>query len=233
MTNCRIEPRRANLTLYIPFGILAFMTAPSNGAREELLDRALDLFAAYGYDGVGVQQICAAAGVTKPTLYHHFGSKRGLLEALMEARLEALSVALAADIPCDDLEAALAASAEATFAFAAAERTFYRLYLTLWFAPIRSEAYEVAQVFHARHFERVERFFLEAGRSDATLHHRERSLAAAFLGALNNHIGLALNNYAALNGKLARDVVQAFLYGALSRGADRRGRRPASLPIST
>jgi len=57
------------------------MAASPDDTRAELLDRALDLFAAYGYDGVGVQQICNAAGVTKPTLYHHFGSKRGILRA--------------------------------------------------------------------------------------------------------------------------------------------------------
>ena len=55
------------------------------GNRAELIDRALELFAAYGYDGVGVQNVCEAAGVTKPTLYHYFQSKRGLLEALMRA----------------------------------------------------------------------------------------------------------------------------------------------------
>ena len=49
------------------------MTSPDD-TRAELLDGALDLFAAYGYDGVGVQQICNAAGVAKPTLYHHFGA---------------------------------------------------------------------------------------------------------------------------------------------------------------
>ncbi len=59
------------------------MPSSPNGARAELLDRALELFAAYGYDGAGVQQICSAAGVAKPTLYHHFGSKRGLIERLM------------------------------------------------------------------------------------------------------------------------------------------------------
>ena len=88
------------------------MPASSDDTRAELLDRALDLFAAYGYDGVGVQQICSAAGVTKPTLYHHFGSKRGLLETLMEQRLEALHAALAESRASPgDLAAALTAVA--------------------------------------------------------------------------------------------------------------------------
>ncbi len=214
------------------------MPPSSDDTRAELLARALDLFAAYGYDGVGVQQICAAAGVTKPTLYHHFGSKRGLLERLMELRLEALHAALQqGGAPHSELEAALTAIAEATFSFAARERTFYRLYLTLWFAPVRSEAYDVARVFHERHFDAVERRFGEAARESRALDGRSRDLAAAFLGVLNNHIGLALNNYAALNAKRANATAHAFLYGVSpepDRGAS-RGRRKLSpdLPIGT
>jgi AcrR family transcriptional regulator len=194
------------------------MAVSSHDTRAELLERALDLFAAYGYDGVGVQKICNAAGVTKPTLYHHFGSKRGLLETLMEERLGPLHAALAeAGAPRGDLAAALTKIAEATFACAAAERAFYRLYLTLWFAPIRSEAYKVACTFHERHFAAVEHPFRDAVGSESGPEGRDRALAAAFLGVLNNHIGLALNNYAALNAKLARQAAHDFLYGVTRR----------------
>ena len=47
--------------------------------RELLLNTALELFHAKGYDAVGVQEIVDRAGVTKPTLYYYFGSKLGLL----------------------------------------------------------------------------------------------------------------------------------------------------------
>ena len=47
--------------------------------RELILNAALDLFYARGYDAVGVQEIVDRAGVTKPTLYYYFGSKLGLL----------------------------------------------------------------------------------------------------------------------------------------------------------
>ncbi len=46
--------------------------------KEVLLQVALDLFHAKGYDAVGIQEIVDKAGVTKPTLYyygsltHHF-----------------------------------------------------------------------------------------------------------------------------------------------------------------
>ena len=48
--------------------------------RELLLNTALELFHAKGYDAVGVQEIVEKAGVTKPTLYYYFGSKLGLLK---------------------------------------------------------------------------------------------------------------------------------------------------------
>jgi AcrR family transcriptional regulator len=44
---------------------------------------AARLFADRGYDATSVREIVEAAGVTKPTLYYHFGSKQGLAEALL------------------------------------------------------------------------------------------------------------------------------------------------------
>src|SRR4051812_16268612 len=73
--------------------------------RKRLLDVALTLFASRGYEAVGVQEIVEEAGVTKPTLYHHFANKLGLLSELLEPHgpplLEALQVAAAyqGDLP--------------------------------------------------------------------------------------------------------------------------------------
>ncbi len=53
--------------------------------RTALLDAALNRFSAFGYDGTAVQEICDDCALTKPTLYHHFSSKRGLLDALLAA----------------------------------------------------------------------------------------------------------------------------------------------------
>ncbi|MCC7416200.1 MAG: TetR/AcrR family transcriptional regulator [Acidobacteria bacterium] len=55
---------------------------PSSSA-ERILRTALDLFAVKGYDATAVREICEAAGITRPTLYHFYGSKEGVLEALV------------------------------------------------------------------------------------------------------------------------------------------------------
>jgi TetR/AcrR family transcriptional regulator len=52
--------------------------------RARIVETALELFAARGYDSVGVQEICTRAGITKPTLYHYFSSKRGVIDAVLE-----------------------------------------------------------------------------------------------------------------------------------------------------
>jgi AcrR family transcriptional regulator len=53
-------------------------------ARQRLLVAALDRFTAQGYAAASVREIVAAAGVSKPVLYYHFGSKEGLYLALLQ-----------------------------------------------------------------------------------------------------------------------------------------------------
>ena len=68
--------------------------------RRQLLDVALQLFAARGFHGASMDDLAEAAGVTKPVLYQHFGSKRDLyLEVLDDVGnrlLEAIGKAAAA-----------------------------------------------------------------------------------------------------------------------------------------
>lgn len=46
--------------------------------RAQILDAAYEAFAARGYDGVSMDDIAQAVGVTKPILYRHFASKDDL-----------------------------------------------------------------------------------------------------------------------------------------------------------
>ena len=56
---------------------------PAGDAATHIARVAARLFAEKGYDATSVREIVEAAGVTKPTLYYHFGSKRELAEALL------------------------------------------------------------------------------------------------------------------------------------------------------
>jgi AcrR family transcriptional regulator len=53
--------------------------------RERLLRAAAELFASQGYDAVSVDEVAAAADRSSGALYAHFGSKQGLLRALLDS----------------------------------------------------------------------------------------------------------------------------------------------------
>lgn len=53
---------------------------PASFEREAAVRTALELFWARGYEGVSIADLTAAIGVAPPSLYHAFGSKKGLFE---------------------------------------------------------------------------------------------------------------------------------------------------------
>lgn len=57
---------------------------PAAERREQLLDRAAELFASHGYARATTAELAKAAGVTEPIIYRHFKSKRDLFVALIE-----------------------------------------------------------------------------------------------------------------------------------------------------
>jgi len=57
---------------------------PAARRRRQLLDVALGVFAASGFHRTSMEEVADAAGVTKPVLYQHFGSKRELYLELLD-----------------------------------------------------------------------------------------------------------------------------------------------------
>lgn len=63
-------------------GVIAPPAPPS--PRDRLIEAATRLFCRYGVNSVGVDAIVEVAGTAKTTLYKVFGSKDGLVEAVLE-----------------------------------------------------------------------------------------------------------------------------------------------------
>ncbi len=57
---------------------------PAPERRRQLLDEALEVFAARGFHATSMADVAEAAGVTKPVLYQHFASKRELYLELLD-----------------------------------------------------------------------------------------------------------------------------------------------------
>ena len=51
--------------------------------KQRILDKALELFSAQGYDAVSMGQIAGAVGIKAPSLYNHFPGKQAIFDALV------------------------------------------------------------------------------------------------------------------------------------------------------
>jgi AcrR family transcriptional regulator len=56
----------------------------SAATRRAILDAAGELLASRGEEGVSIREVCVRAGVTPPTIYHHFGDKAALVDRVVD-----------------------------------------------------------------------------------------------------------------------------------------------------
>lgn len=185
--------------------------------KETILNCALRLFSTRGCDSVGVQEVVDAAGITKPTLYHYFGSKKGLIEAIFETvytdwgpKLQA-----AADYR-HDITLTLNRLALVFFDFAKENEAFYRLQLSLYFAPDDNENRKTAMPYQEKLYLMLEELFLKASQDHGNMKGRHKLYALSFQGMLNTYIGLYLNRSLSLDETLARQAVHQFMHGIFS-----------------
>jgi TetR/AcrR family transcriptional repressor of bet genes len=54
---------------------------PSTGARERILEAAIEVLKSDGYAGLTIAKVAARAGESKPLVAYHYGSKQGLVQA--------------------------------------------------------------------------------------------------------------------------------------------------------
>ena len=68
---------------------------PRAQRREQILAAATDAFARSGFAGTSLEDIAAAAGVTRVILYRHFDSKTGLYQAVLDRMCDRLDAHVA------------------------------------------------------------------------------------------------------------------------------------------
>jgi len=69
-------------------GLVAFNKQRKLDSREKLLASAIDLFCRNGYGAVGIEDITAAAGVSRVTFYRHFADKSAMAMELFRQASE-------------------------------------------------------------------------------------------------------------------------------------------------
>lgn len=136
--------------------------------KQRILDKALELFSAQGYDAVSMGQIAAAVGIKAPSLYNHFPGKQAIFDALVastaaqyEADTDKLDIHVqnvARDIPAftEITEDALFEKVRQIFEYSLHNETISRFRRMMTIEQFRSP--ELAALYSARYVERVVRY---------------------------------------------------------------------------
>ncbi|GAC1379995.1 MAG: TetR/AcrR family transcriptional regulator [Pseudarthrobacter sp.] len=125
--------------------------ARTNATRQKLFDASMELIGERGAAGVTVDEIAAAAGVSKGTVYYNFGSKSDLIAQLLRYGVDILKARLlsASGDPAIDPLVAMEAMIGQAMDFMADYPSFARLWVSenwrtpsVWqdtFAVLRTE----------------------------------------------------------------------------------------------
>jgi AcrR family transcriptional regulator len=96
-------------------------------ARRAILDAAEELLAEADYESFSIRRLAERCGYTAPTIYHYFGDKLGLLDALLEERFaDLLRLIRRVPVSSDPLET-IRARAQAFVRFGLRNPTHYRI----------------------------------------------------------------------------------------------------------
>ena len=187
--------------------------------RKMILQCALELFYKRGYDATSVQEIVEMAGITKPTMYYYFKSKRGLLEALIQEKGESLLQAVC-EVPkrLSNFEGQLYELARIYMSFCRRERHFYFFMLGQMYSPPENEAHKVAAPFIRKQYELITDTFQRAEGYLGNMNGRQQQFAIGFLGTINCY--MMVYNEKSMENMLRDEnihaVVHQFLHGIYS-----------------
>ncbi len=185
--------------------------------KEHILQTALKLFAEHGFATTGIQEVTQTSGIAKPTLYYYFGSKEGLLEGILEKFFKPLLDNLTTVSNCpSDVPGSLYKFAETVFKFAAENKDFYRMLLSMGFDPPQSRTYLIIKPYLEKEYEIFESFFKAAQQFHGNMKDREKQYALSFIGLINTYISVQLNFDLDIDSSFVFRVVHQYMYGIFS-----------------
>jgi AcrR family transcriptional regulator len=142
----------------------------SEETRASILTAAQNLFAKSGYDGTGVAEICASAGVSKGAFYHHFETKQDVFLALLDDWLKGLDRGIqtilggAVDAP----SALVKIASLSPMVFSAADGRL-SMFLEFWSQSSHHPAFWQAAVAPYRRYQQLFQEIVQRGIEDGSL----------------------------------------------------------------
>ena len=217
---CKDDPVRIDILYRSVYNI---KVDEKGGVKQAILNEALELFSAKGYEGVSVSELTEAAGITKPTLYYYFGSKEGLFEAVCQSHYTQLNTLVTENTVYspkprsyfEDVFMTLTNITAAYFSFAKENEIFYRIVLANLSLPRFSPVFEIVKKYHFTQFEVIDNMFRDMAETHGNLKGKNKTLAWSFIGTINSYISLSFSGISAqaLNDKIIKELVRQFMHG--------------------
>lgn len=157
--------------------------------KKNLIEISLKLFDDKGYQGVGIQEICERACVTKPTLYYYFGSKLGLLSAIFETKLrdDIDEFKLAAEYSGDFRDSIQKLSFKMANCYYENNQTYHLLFSYILNSR-ENDDYSIAKQYLNKIYSIVLDLFIQSKAQNGNINNRERQFAYSYLAIIVDYL---------------------------------------------
>jgi len=182
--------------------------------KTQILEKAVSLFSQKGYDGVGIQEICNDSGITKPTLYYYFGSKKGLLDAIADTKSKQLFEIVKNALEYKhDFILSLTTVFKAELNFAQNNKDFFRLHSVLMNSPENTDGFASYKKIKEDLNELFFQFFISSANEFGNMRSKEKLYSQLFH---NNILSLAIDsisNSINFDEHTIYQIIHSFVYG--------------------
>jgi TetR/AcrR family transcriptional regulator len=187
-------------------------------ASKEMIARiSLALFARKGFESVGVNEIAEKSGLTKPSLYHHFGSKEGLLEEIVEKEGgDLLALTGKAAKYSHDIVMNLTDLFSKNIDYACDNQDFFRLIQRLFASSPEAPGFEIGSKLRTSLIRIYSSLFRSAAGDHGNMRNREKIYAETFWGLVSTCATLAMNGGMKLDPATRFRIVHQFMHGIFS-----------------
>ena len=182
--------------------------------KEKIMSTALKLFCRGGYDGVGIQEIVDSCSITKPTLYYYFGSKAGLLRAILDFYGNRLYDRLSkAGEYNHDFIKHLTDILKVYIEFSLENPDFFYFYNTLEFYAAESEAFKIHSELGYKITEIYCSLFTKSVQEFGNMKGYEILFSKTFQGLISAAANLILKGELQYSEDTVYRIIRSFIYG--------------------
>lgn len=197
--------------------------------RGKLLAAATKLFHRRGYASTSVREIVAAAGVTKPVLYHYFGSKEELYLEIARHLLNHFEEQLAEFRRYEESASErIFRLCDAMFSLFLDHIDGVRLLYSMYYGPPQGAPHFDCDVFYAKLIDALEQAVRQGIRSGEFCRGKAQDMAQAICGVLFFAIESHLAQPPVYVGNEGlRRILRTLFHGILSAKSKRKGKHHA------